>query len=265
MGKIYYYADKDNQQHGPVSAEELIEHGVTNDSMVWNEGMSDWQTAGSIPELSAILQSQNNLSKLEKLDEKMSKNQIFTFLNPYMEYLVKGKFFSIVYILLAVANLILPFVVLFQVIDSGFFKYAESNQISAFILLWIVIVFTCWIGFLLWWNRRKKVKSIGTSEFIAIPIFSHIIQTFGEWMGTQIGIIGAAGGLLTSIFLGNDTTILMVLGMEFMQRLGILAIIVAPIIGLIITILFRILAELLHMFAAIANNTKEIATNIKNN
>ena len=264
MKKIYYYTGKDNQQQGPVSAEELIEHGVTNDSMLWSEGMNDWQTADSIPELSALFQSP---SKLEMLDEKMSKNRIFTFSNPYLTYLGKGRFFTLVYILLAVTNLIFPFVILFHVIDSGFFKHAESNQISAFILLWIVIVFTCWVGFLLWWNRRKKVKNIGTPEFIAIPIFSHIIQTFGEWIGTLIGIIGAFGGLLMSIFLGNDATIFEGFGREFMQfmQLGVLTVIVAPIIGLIITILFRILAELLHLFAAIANNTKEIATNIKNN
>ena len=258
--KTYYYTDKDNQQQGPVSAEELIEHGVTSDTLIWwQESMSDWQPAGSIPELSAILQSP---SKLEKLDEKMSKNRIFTFSNQYLKYLGKGKFFTLVYILLAVANLILPFVILFQVIDSGFFGNAESNRISAFILLWIVIVFACWVGFLLWWNRRKKVKSIGTPEFIAIPIFSHIIQTLGEWMGTLIGIIGAFGGLLTAIFLGNNASIFEGFGAEFMQ-LGVLTVIVAPIIGLIITILFRIVAELLYMFAAIANNTKEIATNIK--
>jgi uncharacterized membrane protein YhaH (DUF805 family) len=50
----YFYMDGNNQQQGPVTANELLKMGVTRNTRVWKQGMSDWQTAGSIPELSGI-------------------------------------------------------------------------------------------------------------------------------------------------------------------------------------------------------------------
>jgi hypothetical protein len=263
--ETYYYRDKNDQQQGPVFVGELIRNGVTSDTLIWKEGMNNWQAAGYLPELSAIFQTQPKRSKLEMIDNKMSMNPLFTFSNPYFEYISKGKLFNLVYIVMAVINLILPFYIIYKVIDSGFFRNAEAKFVFAFILMWFVIIFSCWVGSLLWWNRRKKVKDVVESEFIATPVFSDIIQTFGEWMGTMIGIIGAGGGLLASIFLGKDVNDLFsVIGFEFMQ-FGILAVVMGPVIGFIIIILFRFLAEQLRIVAALANNTKEISLNIKNN
>jgi len=50
----YFYLDKNGQQQGPVSANELPKYGVTRNSKVWKQGMSDWQTADSISELLGI-------------------------------------------------------------------------------------------------------------------------------------------------------------------------------------------------------------------
>ena len=47
--------DKNRQQQGSVAANELPKYGVTRDTKVWKQGMSDWQTAGTIPELSGIV------------------------------------------------------------------------------------------------------------------------------------------------------------------------------------------------------------------
>ena len=194
--------------------------------------------------------------------EKMTEGPFFQFAGPYLEFLGKGRLFNLVYVVMAVANLIIPFVILYQVIDSGFFSYG-AKYVFAFIFAWLSIVFACWIGFQLWWERRKKVINMGSPEFIATPIFSEILQTFGEWLGTLIGIVGAAGGLMASIFLGNDVDYLFsMIGLGFM-RFGILTVIIGPVIGYFIIILFRFLAEQLRIFASLANNTKEIATNIK--
>ena len=42
----WYYADRNRQQHGPVSSEELVTHyrygRVALDSLVWREGLSEW-------------------------------------------------------------------------------------------------------------------------------------------------------------------------------------------------------------------------------
>jgi hypothetical protein len=130
-------------------------------------------------------------------------------------------------------------------------------------LAWLVIVFACWIGFQLWWDRRKKVANPDSPEFIATLFFSEILQTFGEWLGTLIGIIGAGGGLLASIFLGSDVDYLFsMFGMGFM-RFGVLIVIIGPVIGFLVILLSRFSAEQLRRLVAVANNTREIAANIK--
>jgi len=50
----YFYLDQNGQQQGPVAANELPNYGVTRNIYVWKQGMSNWQMAGSIPELSDI-------------------------------------------------------------------------------------------------------------------------------------------------------------------------------------------------------------------
>lgn len=203
---------------------------------------------------------ENKKSKFEQMTEK----PFFTFSRPYLDFIDKSKIYSFIYFVMAVINLILPFVILYKVIDSGFFRFG-AKFIFAFVLSWLVIVFACWIGFQLWWNRRKKIVNIGTSEFSATLIFSEILQTFGEWLGTLIGIIGAGAGLLASIFLGNDVNYLFnAIGMRYLG-FGPLIVVLGPIIGFSIIILFRFLAEQFRLFASLVNNTKEIAANIKKN
>jgi len=201
-------------------------------------------------------------SEKKKRFEKMEGSPFFTFSGPYLEFISKDKLFSFVYVVMAVISLIIPFVVLYQVIDSGFFRFG-AKYVFAFILTWVVLLFACWIGFQLWWNRRKKVADTGSSEFIAISYFSGILQTFGEWLGTIIGIVGAGGGLIAFIFLGNDLNYLFrAIGMGFMS-FGVAVIIIGPVIGFFIIIITRFLAEQLRIFAALADNTKEIAGNLK--
>jgi hypothetical protein len=200
---------------------------------------------------------------VKKKFEQLEKSPFFTFSKPYLDYIGKGKIFSLVYIVMAVISLLLPFVIIFVAIKSGLFRYGGTFT-AAFIFSWLVITFACWIGFQLWWGRRTKVTNIAASEFIATPIFSEVLQTFGEWLGTLIGIIGAGVGLIALIFLGENANYLFsAIGMGFM-RFGGVVIIVGPIIGFFIIIISRFLAEQLRMLAALANNTKEIAVNIKN-
>ena len=202
----------------------------------------------------------------KKKFEQMTGGSFFTFSKPYLDFIGKGKIFNLVYYVMAVINLLIPFVIMYQVIDSGFFGWGlGAKYVFAFIFSWIVIVFACWIGFQLWWDRRKKISGIETSEFIATPVFSEIFQTFGEWLGTFIGITGAGVGLFASIFLGNDiNNLLRMIGLGFMG-FGAATIIIGPVIGYFIIILFRFLAEQLRLFAALVNNTKNIAENCKSN
>ena len=37
----YYYIDKNGQQQGPVTANELPKYGVTRNTQVWKQGMAN--------------------------------------------------------------------------------------------------------------------------------------------------------------------------------------------------------------------------------
>jgi hypothetical protein len=194
--------------------------------------------------------------------EQMTDKPFFTFSKPYLNFIDRNVIYSFVYFVMAVINLLLPFVILYTVIDSGFFQLG-AKFVFAFVLSWLVIVFACWIGFQLWWNRRAAVKNIGASEFSVTLIFSLIIQTFGEWIGTLTGIIGAGAGLLASIFLGNDVNYLFrEIGFGYLN-FGVAVVIIAPVIGLSTIIIFRFLAEQLRIWASIAHNTGKIAESTK--
>ena len=52
--KQYYYVDGNNQQQGPIDAAQLPSFGVTTKTLVWCEGMANWQAAGEIPELASL-------------------------------------------------------------------------------------------------------------------------------------------------------------------------------------------------------------------
>ncbi len=51
-----FHLIRNGKQDGPFSIDELAQQGITPESEVWTEGMSDWQQAGDVPELTAVLQ-----------------------------------------------------------------------------------------------------------------------------------------------------------------------------------------------------------------
>lgn len=50
MGK-YYYLNAQNEQQGPAEAGELKGLGVTENTLVWTQGMPQWAPAGNVDEL----------------------------------------------------------------------------------------------------------------------------------------------------------------------------------------------------------------------
>ena len=184
------------------------------------------------------------------------------------------------YIAFAVLNLILPFYILYTAIDNNIFDTpANAKFIIVFILVWIVIAFASWVCFQLWWDRKNKVTetSVENSEFVVTPVFAHFIQTFGEWIGTWIGIVGFFVALLD--ILGSDAVYLTAaigvpfivpcsdavyltaaIGVPFIVpfiQSGIASIILIPIYGFLIVVGSRFLAEMCRVLASIANNTKK--------
>ncbi|MDY4044172.1 MAG: CD225/dispanin family protein [Marinifilaceae bacterium] len=52
----YFYLNAQNEQKGPIAAEDLIKNGVTKNTLVWKDGMSQWQPAGNVEELMEFFQ-----------------------------------------------------------------------------------------------------------------------------------------------------------------------------------------------------------------
>ena len=51
-----FHLIRNGKQEGPYTVEELGQQGITPESEVWAPGMADWQQAGDVPELTAVLQ-----------------------------------------------------------------------------------------------------------------------------------------------------------------------------------------------------------------
>ena len=57
-----YFIIENKQQQGPFSIYELKDKGITSDTPVWAEGMSDWTPAGKVDELKDFLFNTNDKS-----------------------------------------------------------------------------------------------------------------------------------------------------------------------------------------------------------
>ncbi|MBQ7691960.1 MAG: CD225/dispanin family protein [Muribaculaceae bacterium] len=53
-----FYIAENGKPAGPFEAQELLAHGLTVNSQVWNESMEGWQRASNVPELMALLSQQ---------------------------------------------------------------------------------------------------------------------------------------------------------------------------------------------------------------
>ncbi len=190
------------------------------------------------------------------------ENKFLTFFKPYLQFIDDGDFFrkpfSWLYSLLAIINLLFPIAVLVQAIDKGLFD-VKATVIIVFILIWLLIAFAGWLSFQIWWDRKSKIKMSSSSgdDFIATPVFSHFIQTLGEWLGSYIAIVGFGFALLVTILLGSDGYMLSrFIGLPILET-GWGAIIAMPIIGFLLIVFSRFLSEQIRALAAIANNTKK--------
>ena len=189
-------------------------------------------------------------------------NKFFTFIKPYLAFIDSGQFyrnpFSWVYTIIAILNILFPIYLFYTAVDGGIFEKPAKFMVT-FLLIWLAVAFASWLSFQLWWDRRTKVISttVAGDDFVATPVFSHFIQTMGEWLGTWIGIVGFAVALFTTLLLGNEGYFFSArIGVPFVQS-GLLNIVIMPIYGFFIIVFTRFLAEQFRALASIANNTKK--------
>ena len=206
------------------------------------------------------------MANFDRNDNRTAENPFFNWAKPYFDFVGRGKIYSLVYVIMAFFNLVLPVAVIIAVMVTGLLQDAGPRIITAFILSWLVIAFASWIGFQLWWTRKLNLKRFESADFIATPVISEILQTFGEWVGTFIGILGIGIGITLTILLWDLPGYYIGFGFSFFEmlsRFGPAIIILGPVTGFFIIIIFRFFAEQIRIFSAIANNTREIARNLR--
>lgn len=52
--QLYYFISADGRRLGPVPGEELVNCGITPDTLVWGQNMSGWAPANTVPEIVAL-------------------------------------------------------------------------------------------------------------------------------------------------------------------------------------------------------------------
>jgi hypothetical protein len=135
------------------------------------------------------------------------ENGFFTFIKPYLSYIDSGHFFrkpfSWLYGLIGIVNLLLPVYLIYRAYGIRILDM-PAKYIILFLLVLAIVAFAGWVSFQLWWERMSKIDKLSNEgdEFIATPVFSNFLQTFGEWMGTYIGIVGFGFALLSTLILG---------------------------------------------------------------
>lgn len=184
----------------------------------------------------------------------------FNLFDPVANYIDSGRVFrqplQWLYYLIGGLCGILPLYAIYYIIDSRILKYAPGSVIFAVLLIWIILVVTCAVSLLLWFNRAKKLPSLLTdnSKFVAVPAIANLIQTFGEWIGIATALFGFPSCLIAALFASNY-------GIPYVSELGVAGAFECVIVGYIYLIISRYLAELILSIAEIANNSKKIADN----
>lgn len=71
----FFIIDRNGQQAGPFSFDQLIQKGISPETLVWKQGMADWTPAWKVEELRAVLeaaeanQSNQNIQKQEGVQQ----------------------------------------------------------------------------------------------------------------------------------------------------------------------------------------------------
>jgi len=119
----YYYYEKDGEQLGPCSIEELKLKRINNNTLVWTEGMDQWAKAKTLIELNDIL---------IPLPPELPKNQDVT-KKSTKEYLnLEATFAGVLLLFVGLAPLILRPEINLGLISMLFFL------LRIFSIIWVV-------------------------------------------------------------------------------------------------------------------------------
>jgi hypothetical protein len=193
--------------------------------------------------------------------DKIQGNKLIGFIKPVLDLIDNGviyrKGFWVLYLLHAVASLLIPLFLLAFAIAIDIFKYQSFGIAFCLVLMWLSIAFSCWLGFQVFWNRMEKIDALFKKDcdFVAIPLIADYIKTAGEFIGVVavssvpcfilLGIV--ASDIAKSAIPNINTGVTVVFTPIFVAIWGYLIMLVA-----------KFCAESITAFASIANNTKNL-------
>ncbi len=71
--QLYYFISADGRRLGPVPGEQLVNCGITPDTLVWGQNMSGWAPANTIPEIVALFTSQPQPTQPQPSEEPLEE------------------------------------------------------------------------------------------------------------------------------------------------------------------------------------------------
>lgn len=99
---MHYFIIENNQQVGPLTLEQMAARNITSDTLVWNEGMEDWQPAWKVDELHAVLDQIRTTVQVGSHPERDQFAQAKP--KSYLVWKILGGLFILLLIVMIVSN-----------------------------------------------------------------------------------------------------------------------------------------------------------------
>ncbi len=187
--------------------------------------------------------------------------KIFDCIKAGLNYVDNGNLFrqpfKWLYYILGVANVLIPIEIIINLVKYA--DYMPGNAVACMVILLLLFIPIAFVGAMIWINRGNNLEKEVThgSRFVAIPIVANLIQTIGEWLGFLVGVGGFVAVLIILMFNSSEVNyVFPVAGLAYM-------LIVYPIVGFLIVVFGRFMAESCLVFASIANHTQSIGKEVK--
>ena len=189
----------------------------------------------------------------------MEKLNFQSFVKPFLDYIDNGNFFrqpvKILYMIIGALNALLPFYLLYQLIDSGVFEFAGTGMIFGIVISWLIMLGGFVFVGILWWTRAEQFDTMAGQgdEYPVTPVFAHIVRTSGEAFGVIVGVILFLVTLVMLVFAGET-------GLSALNSLGDFgwaSLLILPVTGFFIIVTSRFLSEQIRAIVNIAQNTKK--------
>jgi len=245
--------------------------GITPDTFVFDQNTQQWVAAATVPELQTIFgvaqpyaqpqpQPFQPAAQSSGLEEALDNSWPAQQVNKVTTPIDNGSFFrkpmQWFYIFLGIAAFAGGLYAVYKVCDEFIFNdYAPSEAVRGGIAMLIGCLVFAFFGLFFWLNRRKHLANTveAKTEFAAVPVFAHLLQSFGDFLGLTLICIVAPCVLLTLVLLIDKV--------KYTWDSMLLSCGAAIITGFFIILFFHYIADMARVRFAIANNTKQTAAN----